>query len=106
MGIDISGCMIVGEYVKNMAVGTSSDTTTTTNGWLNEDWCEEHDVDFVYPYFDCPFEDAIVGFQVEDVIIGSMHQSGWYRDMYDKAIRFEELFGGTPARLIGSQDVW
>ena len=100
MGISTSGGMIVGECVSSVKLNIPDDYE-----WGEWEWCEDQELEIMSPYFDAPFEDCIVGFTINDVLVSDIKSGGsWLFDVQDKANKFKEMFNVNP-RLIGTQDV-
>ena len=96
MGIDYDGGMIVGDYAENLDIPNTEELE-------DYEWIEENDLDEMYPWYDAPLEECIVGYCVSDVKISDMDD--WLKDVKEKAKKFKELFG-KEAKLIGTQNIW
>ena len=97
MGIDYDGGMIVG-------IGGSE--ISVPEEFLDDlhEWAEEQNMDNMSPYYDCPTEDRIFGFNVKDVLVKDMDEE-WLADVKAKADKFKKLTG-LDAMLIGIQNIW
>jgi hypothetical protein len=99
MGIDIDGGIIVGRQVDE--IENVSDPLFDED--INE-WLEKYNLTNMNPWFDCESDYWIVGFRLDDILVGDIDEK-WVQDVKEKARKFKEITG-TDAKLIGMQDVY
>lgn len=97
MLFDISGAMIVGRHVEDIAVLNDLDCEIY-------EWVEENDLDYMSPHYDARTTYWVVGYKVKDIPVKDM-TGGWVVDVLKLAEKFKELTG-EDAHLIGMHNVY
>ena len=98
MSVDYDGGMVVGNRVAECSLKKYN------TGEDPFEWAYENGLEVMSPWFDCSFDDTIIGFEVEDVAVSEMTHE-WFEKIEEMACRFRELCGAE-ARLIGTQNIW
>ena len=96
MGVDIDGCMVLGESITKIKLSPDIDDVG--------EWVDDNGMDTISPWYDSGPDNWVIGFRIKDVPVSKIDEK-WLEDIRTKASKFEKLTG-TKARLIGMQDVW
>jgi len=107
MGIDVSGGMFVGAKVSEISIEVPEEFEEVfqveyLTEYLSNNF--EECMERYSPWFDADEEECWVGFSIPDVPVSLMNEK-WITKVHGLGEKFEEITG-TPASLIGMQDVW
>lgn len=95
MGIDYSGCMLVGEHVSKLKIPKCE---------CEWEWADDNNLKIMSPYYDAPFEDCKIGYQIEDVKADDLN-TDWLEIVKSKCDDFYNKFG-VKAILMGEHNIF
>lgn len=96
MGIDYDGRMIVGALGNEIEIPDEFE-------YLYE-FAEEHDMITMSLYYDADEQDQYIGFEIDDILVSKIDDA-WISMLKTLAEKFETITG-TPAKLVGTQNIW
>ena len=101
MGIYTDGAMIIGAKAEDVIKKNEYDPEGEYSFFY--DWIEDHDLDYLSPYYDSDSEKWTIGYVIADVEVDSINED--WLDMVRKLAKEFETLTGVKAKLIGTQNV-